>query len=119
MAETKEEKTVVDSIKNDETIKELEVLGTKIHDLINSDEYKEFIKMSDKLNTKLLEDNVKIEKTGKSDYTQEQRTLMSSQLCSMGAVDATLGTLMNILDLRYHVEVDVAAYKAANKTKTE
>ena len=35
----------------------------------------------------------------------------------MGNVDAALGTLMNILDLRYREEVQIAAIKAAEKTE--
>ena len=114
MAETKE-KSVVDSISNDDTIKELETLGTKIHDIIKSDDYKKFLKITEDLNKKLVEDNEKIDKTGKSDYTFEQRTLISTQLCAMGNVDAALGTLMNILDLRYREEVQIAAIKASEK----
>ena len=116
MTETKE-KSVVDSISNDETIKELETLGTKIHDIIKSDDYKKFLKITENLNKKLVEDNEKIDKTGKSDYTFEQRTLISTQLCAMGNADAALGTLMNILDLRYREEVQIAAIKAAEKTE--
>lgn len=118
MAETKE-KSVVDSISNDDTIKELETLGTKIHDIIKSDDYKKFIKITEDLNKKLVEDNEKIDKTGKSDYTFEQRTLISTQLCAMGNVDAALGTLMNILDLRYREEVKIAAIKAAENTEED
>lgn len=116
MAETKE-KSVVDSLSNDETIKELETLGTKIHDIIKSDDYKKFLKITENLNKKLVEDNEKIDKTGKSDYTFEQRTLISTQLCAMGNIDAAIGTLMNILDLRYREEVKIAAIKAAEKTE--
>ena len=116
MAEN-EEKTIVDSITNDDTIKELETLGTKIHDIIKSDDYKKFLKITEDLNKKLVVDNEKIDKTGKSDYTFEQRTLISTQLCAMGNIDAALGTLMNILDLRYREEVHVAAIKATEKTK--
>ena len=116
MAETKE-KSIVDSITNDDTIKELETLGTKIHDIIKSDDYKKFLKITEDLNKKLVEDNEKIDKTGKSDYTFEQRTLISTQLCAMGNIDAALGTLMNILDLRYREEVQIAAIKAAEKTE--
>ena len=118
MAEN-EEKSVVDSISNDETIKELETLGTKIHDIIKSDDYKKFLKITEDLNKKLVEDNEKIDKTGKSDYTFEQRTLISTQLCAMGNVDAALGTLMNILDLRYREEVKIAAIKAAENTEED
>lgn len=114
MAETKE-KSVVDSISNDNTIKELETLGTKIHDIIKSDDYKKFLKITEDLNKKLIADNEKIDKTGKSEFTFEQRTLISTQLCAMGNIDAALGTLMNILDLRYREEVRVAAIKAAEK----
>ena len=67
------------------------------------------------MNKKLAEDNEKIDKTGKSDYTFEQRTLISTQLCAMGNIDAAIGTLMNILDLRYREEVKIAAIKAAEK----
>ena len=116
MAETKE-KSVVDSLSNDETIKELETLGTKIHDIIKSDDYKKFLKITEDLNKKLVVDNEKIDKTGKSDYTFEQRTLISTQLCAMGNIDAAIGTLMNILDLRYREEVKIAAIKAAEKTE--
>ena len=116
MAEN-EEKTIVDSITNDDTIKELETLGTKIHDIIKSDDYKKFLKITEDLNKKLVVDNEKIDKTGKSEYTFEQRTLISTQLCAMGNIDAALGTLMNILDLRYREEVHVAAIKATEKTK--
>lgn len=116
MAEN-EEKSIVDSITNDDTIKELETLGTKIHDIIKSDDYKKFLKITEDLNKKLVADNEKIDKTGKSDYTFEQRTLISTQLCAMGNIDAALGTLMNILDLRYREEVHVAAIKAAEKTE--
>ena len=49
MAEN-EEKTIVDSITNDDTIKELETLGTKIHDIIKSDDYKKFLKITEDLN---------------------------------------------------------------------
>ena len=118
MAETKE-KTVVDSLSSDETIKELETLGTKIHDIIKSDDYKKFLKITEDLNKKLVEDNEKIDKTGKSDFTFEQRTLISTQLCAMGNVDAALGTLMNILDLRYREEVKIAAIKAAENTEED
>ena len=118
MAETKE-KSVVDSLSNDETIKELETLGTKIHDIIKSDDYKKFLKITEDLNKKLVEDNEKIDKTGKSDDTFEQRTLISTQLCAMGNVDAALGTLMNILDLRYREEVKIAAIKAAENTEKD
>ena len=118
MAEN-EEKSIVDSITNDDTIKELETLGTKIHDIIKSDDYKKFIKITEDLNKKLVEDNEKIDKTGKSDYTFEQRTLISTQLCAMGNVDAALGTLMNILDLRYREEVKIAAIKAAENTEED
>ena len=118
MAETKE-KSVVDSLSSDETIKELETLGTKIHDIIKSDDYKKFLKITEDLNKKLVEDNEKIDKTGKSDYTFEQRTLISTQLCAMGNVDAALGTLMNILDLRYREEVKIAAIKAAENTEED
>ena len=118
MAETKE-KSVVDSLSNDETIKELETLGTKIHDIIKSDDYKKFLKITEDLNKKLVEDNEKIDKTGKSDYTFEQRTLISTQLCAMGNIDAAIGTLMNILDLRYREEVKIAAIKAAEKTEED
>ena len=118
MAETKE-KSVVDSISNDETIKELETLGTKIHDIIKSDDYKKFLKITEDLNKKLVEDNEKIDKTGKSDYTFEQRTLISTQLCAMGNIDAAIGTLMNILDLRYREEVKIAAIKAAENTEED
>ena len=114
MAETKE-KSVVDSISNDETIKELEILGTKIHDIIKSDDYKKFLKITEDLNKKIVTDNENIKKTGKSEYTLGQRTLMSTQLCAMGNIDAALGTLMNVLDLRYREEVRVAAIKAAEK----
>ena len=114
MAETKE-KSVVDSISNDDTIKELETLGTKIHDIIKSDDYKKFLKITEDLNKKLIADNEKIDKTGKSEFTFEQRTLISTQLCAMGNIDAALGTLINILDLRYREEVRVAAIKAAEK----
>ena len=114
MAETKEN-SVVDSISNNETIKELDALGTKIHDILKSDDYKKFIKITEDLNNKLVADNENIDKTGKSNYTFEQRTLISTQLCAMGNVDAALGTLMNILDLRYREEVRVAAIKAAEK----
>ena len=55
------------------------------------------------MNKKLIADNEKIDKTGKSEYTFEQRTLISTQLCAMGNIDAALGTLMNILDLRYRI----------------
>lgn len=116
MAETKE-KSIVDSLSNDETIKELETLGTKIHDIIKSDDYKKFLKITEDLNKKLVEDNEKIDKTGKSDYTFEQRTLISTQLCAMGNIDAAIGTLMNILDLRYREEVKIAAIKAAENTE--
>lgn len=116
MAETKE-KSVVDSISNDDTIKELETLGTKIHDIFKSDDYKKFLKITEDLNKKLITDNEKIDKTGKSEYTFEQRTLISTQLCAMGNIDAALGTLMNILDLRYREEVRVASVKAVEKTK--
>ena len=116
MAEN-EEKSIVDSITNDDTIKELETLGTKIHDIIKSDDYKKFLKITEDLNKKLVEDNEKIDKTGKSDYTFEQRTLISTQLCAMGNIDAAIGTLMNILDLRYREEVKIAAIKAAEKTE--
>ena len=116
MAETKE-KSVVDSISNDDTIKELETLGTKIHDIIKSDDYKKFLKITEDLNKKLIADNEKIDKTGKSEYTFEQRTLISTQLCAMGNIDAALGTLMNILDLRYREEVQIAAIRAAKKTE--
>ena len=102
---------------NDDTIKELETLGTKIHDIIKSDDYKKFLKITEDLNKKLVADNEKIDKTGKSDYTFEQRTLISTQLCAMGNIDAAIGTLMNILDLRYREEVHVAAIKAAEKTE--
>lgn len=118
MAEN-EEKSVVDSISNDETIKELETLGTKIHDIIKSDDYKKFLKITEDLNKKLVEDNEKIDKTGKSDYTFEQRTLISTQLCAMGNIDAAIGTLMNILDLRYREEVKIAAIKAAENTEED
>ena len=118
MAETKE-KSVVDSLSNDDTIKELETLGTKIHDIIKSDDYKKFLKITEDLNKKLVEDNEKIDKTGKSDYTFEQRTLISTQLCAMGSVDAAIGTLMNILDLRYREEVKIAAIKAAENTEED
>ena len=118
MAETKE-KSVVDSLSNDETIKELETLGTKIHDIIKSDDYKKFLKITEDLNKKLVEDNEKIDKTGKSDYTFEQRTLISTQLCAMGNIDAAIGTLMNILDLRYREEVKIAAIKAAENTEKD
>ena len=118
MAEN-EEKSVVDSISNDETIKELETLGTKIHDIIKSDDYKKFLKITEDLNKKLVEDNEKIDKTGKSDYTFEQRTLISTQLCAMGNIDAAIGTLMNILDLRYREEVKIAAIKAAENTEKD
>ena len=118
MAETKE-KSVVDSLSNDETIKELETLGTKIHDIIKSDDYKKFLKITEDLNKKLVEDNEKIDKTGKSDYTFEQRTLISTQLCAMGNIDAAIGTLMNILDLRYREEVKIAAIKAAENTEED
>jgi len=116
MAETKE-KTVVDSLSNDDTIKELETLGTKIHDIIKSDDYKKFLEITENLNKKLTTDNEKIDKTGKSEYTFEQRTLISAQLCAMGNVDAALGTLMNILDLRYREEVKVATIKAVEKSE--
>ena len=116
MAETKE-KSVVDSISNDDTIKELETLGTKIHDIFKSDDYKKFLKITEDLNKKLIADNENIDKTGKSEYTFEQRTLISTQLCAMGNIDAALGTLMNILDLRYREEVRVASIKAVEKTK--
>ena len=118
MAETKE-KTVVDSLSSDETIKELETLGTKIHDIIKSDDYKKFLKITEDLNKKLIADNEKINETGKSEYTFEQRTLISTQLCAMGNVDAALGTLMNILDLRYREEVKIAAIKAAENTEED
>ena len=118
MAETKE-KTVVDSLSSDETIKELETLGTKIHDIIKSDDYKKFLKITEDLNKKLVEDNEKIDKTGKSDFTFEQRTLISTQLCAMGNIDAAIGTLMNILDLRYREEVKIAAIKAAENTEED
>ena len=118
MAEN-EEKSVVDSISNDETIKELETLGTKIHDIIKSDDYKKFLKITEDLNKKLIADNEKINETGKSEYTFEQRTLISTQLCAMGNVDAALGTLMNILDLRYREEVKIAAIKAAENTEED
>ena len=118
MAETKE-KSVVDSLSNDETIKELETLGTKIHDIIKSDDYKKFLKITEDLNKKLVEDNEKIDKTGKSDFTFEQRTLISTQLCAMGNIDAAIGTLMNILDLRYREEVKIAAIKAAENTEED
>ena len=118
MVETKE-KSVVDSLSNDETIKELETLGTKIHDIIKSDDYKKFLKITEDLNKKLVEDNEKIDKTGKSDYTFEQRTLISTQLCAMGNIDAAIGTLMNILDLRYREEVKIAAIKAAENTEED
>jgi 5-enolpyruvylshikimate-3-phosphate synthase len=116
MAETKE-KSVVDSISNDDTIKELETLGTKIHNIIKSDDYKNFLKITEDLNKKLITDNEKINKTGKSEYTFEQRTLISAQVCAMGNIDAALGTLMNILDLRYREEVRIAAIKAAENTE--
>ena len=48
MAETKE-KSIVDSLSNDDTIKELETLGTKIHDIIKSDDYKKFLKITEDL----------------------------------------------------------------------
>lgn len=118
MAETKE-KSIVDSLSNDDTIKELETLGTKIHDIIKSDDYKKFLKITEDLNKKLVEDNEKIDKTGKSDYTFEQRTLISTQLCAMGNIDAAIGTLMNILDLRYREEVKIAAIKAAENTEED
>ena len=118
MVETKE-KSVVDSLSNDDTIKELETLGTKIHDIIKSDVYKKFLKITEDLNKKLVEDNEKIDKTGKSDYTFEQRTLISTQLCAMGNIDAAIGTLMNILDLRYREEVKIAAIKAAENTEED
>ena len=35
----------------------------------------------------------------------------------MGNIDAAIGTLMNILDLRYREEVKIAAIKAAEKTE--
>ena len=116
MAETKE-KSIVDSITNDDTIKELETLGTKIHDIIKSDDYKKFLKITEDLNKKLIADNEKIDKTGKSEFTFEQRTLISTQLCAMGSVDAALGTLMNILDLRYREEVRISAIKAVEKSE--
>ena len=116
MAEN-EEKTIVDSITNDDTIKELETLGTKIHDIIKSDDYKKFLKITEDLNKKLITDNEKIDKTGKSEFTFEQRTLISTQLCAMGNIDAALGTLMYILDLRYREEVQIAAIKAAEKSE--
>jgi len=116
MAET-EEKSIVDSLKSDETLKELETLGTKIRDLIKSDDYKKFLKITEDLNKKLVTDNEKIDKTGKSDYTFEQRTLISTQLYAMGNIDAALGTLMNVLDLRYREEVQVATIRAAEKTE--
>lgn len=116
MAEN-EEKSIVDSISNDDTIKELETLGTKIRDIIKSDDYNKFLEITEKLNKKLITDNEKIDKTGKSEYTFEQRTLISTQLCAMGNIDAALGTLMNILDLRYREEVQIAAIKAAEKTE--
>lgn len=118
MAETKE-KSIVDSLSNDDTIKELETLGTKIHDIIKSDDYKKFLKITEDLNKKLVEDNEKIDKTGKSDFTFEQRTLISTQLCAMGNIDAAIGTLMNILDLRYREEVKIAAIKAAENTEED
>ena len=118
MAETKE-KSIVDSLSNDDTIKELETLGTKIHDIIKSDDYKKFLKITEDLNKKLIADNEKINETGKSEYTFEQRTLISTQLCAMGSVDAALGTLMNILDLRYREEVKIAAIKAAENTEED
>jgi hypothetical protein len=116
MAETKE-KSVVDSLSSDDTLKELETLGTKIRDIIKSDDYKKFLNITENLNKKLTTDNEKIDKTGQSDYTYEQRTLISTQLCAMGNIDAALGTLMNILDLRYREEVQVAAIRAAEKTE--
>ena len=118
MAETKE-KSIVDSITNDDTIKELETLGTKIHDIIKSDDYKKFLKITEDLNKKLIADNEKIDKTGKSEFTFEQRTLISTQLCAMGNIDAAIGTLMNILDLRYREEVKIAAIKAAENTEED
>ena len=80
------------------------------------------LKITEDLNKKLVEDNEKIDKTGKSDYTFEQRTLISTQLCAMGNIDAAIGTLMNILDLRYREEVKIAArvvpnFKAGTKLK--
>ena len=116
MAEN-EEKSIVDSISNNDTIKELETLGTKIHDIVKSDDYKKFLEITENLNKKLTTDNEKIDKTGKSEYTFEQRTLISTQLCAMGNIDAAIGTLMNILDLRYREEVKIAAIKAAEKTE--
>lgn len=117
MAETKE-KSVVDSLSSDDTLKELETLGTKIRDIIKSDDYKKFLNITENLNKKLTTDNEKIDKTGQSDYTYEQRTLISTQLCAMGNIDAALGTLMNVLDLRYREEVQIAAIRAAAE-KTE
>ena len=49
--------------------------------------------------------------------TQKQSKALVDKLCAMGNIDAAIGTLMNILDLRYREEVKIAAIKAAEKTE--
>lgn len=114
MAKSKKD-SVVDEIKNNEVIKTLESIGNTFDKFVNSDEYHEFIEEISKLDSIVNKDNEKIQKDGKSDFTYQEKALMSAQLCAMGSVDSSIGTLMNIIGLRYREEINTLSYKAAAK----
>lgn len=114
MAKSKKD-SVVDEIKNNEVVKTLESIGNTFDKFVNSEEYHEFIEELTKLDAIINKDNEKIKKDGKSEFTYQEKALMSAQWCAMGSVDSAIGTLMNIIGFRYRDEINTLSLKLAAK----
>lgn len=121
MAESKEEVKSTSELNVPENVRVLESIGNKINEIVGSKDYENlFMNELGNLSVALQKDSEQIEKTGKSSYTFEQRSLMSSEICALNMLDSALGNLINIINLRYRTEIEIAAAKAAmEKAKEE
>lgn len=121
MAESKEEVKSTSELNVPENVRVLESIGNKINEIVGSKDYENlFMNELGNLSVALQKDSEQIEKTGKSSYTFEQRSLMSSEICALNMLDSALGNLINIINLRYRTEIEIAAAKAAmEKVKEE
>lgn len=121
MAESKEEVKSTSELNVPENVRVLESIGNKINEIVGSKDYENlFMNELGNLSVVLQKDSEQIEKTGKSSYTFEQRSLMSSEICALNMLDSALGNLINIINLRYRTEIEIAAAKAAmEKAKEE
>jgi len=121
MAESKEEVKSTSELNVPENVRVLESIGNKINEIVGSKDYENlFMNELGNLSVDLQKDSEQIEKTGKSSYTFEQRSLMSSEICALNMLDSALGNLINIINLRYRTEIEIAAAKAAmEKAKEE